>query len=64
MSSSLNLVQMQLSLSTAEDERNYFTGSSPVSPPEPDPEAILPPGIYRVIDGEIFRVSAGAPDLK
>ena len=50
----------QFSVSTAEDERNYFTGEFS-SLPRPNPNTILPPGIYRVIDGSIYRIVGVAP---
>ena len=50
----------QFSVSTAEDERNYFTGEFE-SLVQPNPTAILPPGFYRVIDGSIYRIVGVAP---
>ncbi len=48
----------QLSVSTAEEERNYFSEeSAPLA--QPDTNAILPPGLYRVIDGRLYRVVEG-----
>lgn len=59
----MKFVIEQLSLSTAEEESNYFTGQ-PVAIPQPDPNEILPPGLYRVIDGRLYRVIEGfAPRL-
>lgn len=58
------LTDFQFSLSTAEDERNYFSGSTPAPQPEVAPEDVLPPGTYRVIDGQLYRVAAGVPLLK
>jgi hypothetical protein len=52
----------QLSVSTAEEEENYFTEETVVSPQAPS-EAVLPPGTYRVIDGQLFRVLPGPPPL-
>ncbi len=54
----------QLSVSTAQEESNYFTGQ-PLATLEPDPSAILPPGLYRVIDGRLYRVIEGvAPAMR
>lgn len=49
----------QFSLSTAEDEQNYFTGQP--DPIQPDPSAVLIPGVYRVIDGRLYRIVGGLP---
>ena len=48
----------QFSVSTAEDEKNYFTGEQQ-GPERPNPNAILPPGTYRVIAGGLYRVLGG-----
>ncbi|MGB7593046.1 MAG: hypothetical protein WCD04_20990 [Terriglobia bacterium] len=54
----------QLSVSTAQEESNYFTGQPPAVL-EPNPNAILPPGLYRVIDGRLYRVvQAVAPSIQ
>lgn len=50
----------QIAISTAEDERNYFTGRPEISV-QPDPSTILPPGTYRVIDGNLYRISRDVP---
>ena len=50
----------QLAISTAEDERNYFTGEQEISL-QPNPNAILPPGTYRVIEGSLYRIMGGIP---
>lgn len=53
-------VEMQISLSTAEDARNYFCGDQgPVQPTNGD--CPLAPGTYRVIDGALFRLVPGLP---
>jgi hypothetical protein len=49
------LIVQQLSLSTAEDELNYFSGQ-PEAPHMPSPEAVLPPGNYRVMEGQLYRI--------
>ena len=50
----------QLSLTTAEDEHNYFTGQ-PEGSVQPTPNEILPPGNYRVIDGRLYRIVDSLP---
>lgn len=53
-------VRMQISLSTAEDARNYFCGDAqPTQPTYGGYE--LPSGTYRVIDGVLFRLAIGLP---
>lgn len=52
----MNFVSEQMSVSTAEEELNYFTGDQPVVVPQ-DPNAVLPAGVYRVIDGRLYRVA-------
>lgn len=59
--SDLVFIDEQFSLSTAEDEKNYFSGTPLQELPEVAPEKILPPGLYRVIDGEVFRIAPGSP---
>lgn len=53
-------IQMQISLSTAEDARNYFCGDA-----QPSQTTYggfeLPSGTYRVIDGVLFRLATGLP---
>ena len=46
-------------VTTAEDERNYFTGE-PVLLEGSGVHRTLHPGIYRVIDGQLCRVLPGA----
>lgn len=50
------MTEFQLFLSTAEDEANYFTGRAEGLPAPASPVA---PGLYRVIDGQLFRVVPG-----
>ena len=60
----MELVIKQFSLSTAEEEKNYFTGQ-PTATAQPNPKTILPPGLYRVIDGRLYRVVEGiAPTVR
>ncbi len=43
-------VSEQLSVSTAQEESDHFTGQ-PLAFLRPDPNAALPPGVYRVVEG-------------
>ena len=52
------LTVLQISLSTADDEANYFTGN-PTPSVVPNLGRLLPAGAYRVIDGQLCRVLAG-----
>lgn len=56
----IKLTIHQLSLSTAEEESNYFTGQVEVSV-KPEPDVILPPGTYRVVEGSLYRIVSPAP---
>jgi hypothetical protein len=59
-----SFISEQLSVSTAQEERNYFTGQPTVTL-KPEPNAILPPGLYRVIDDRLYRVIEGvAPRMR
>lgn len=55
------LVEFQISLSTAEEERTLFEGVEALQghPPEPIP---LPAGAYRIIDGHLYRIVPGLPE--
>jgi hypothetical protein len=55
----MRFTEIQLSLSTADEERAYFYG--PTSTPEPDVTAVLPAGVYRVVEGNLCRVLPGLP---
>ncbi len=57
-----SMVDFQLAVSTAEEEENYFFGQ-PIPTHESDPEAALPGGVYRVIDGQLYRVLPGAAPI-
>jgi len=52
------LVQFQLEMSTREEELNLFGGEARQSAiiSEIDSNSIMPPGTYRVINGEICRI--------
>jgi hypothetical protein len=52
------LIVLQISLSTADDEANYFTGD-PAPSVGPKPSRLLPAGTYRVLDGQLYRVLPG-----
>jgi hypothetical protein len=56
-------LSMQFSLSTGDDEINYFTGEQEVVAVEADPNAILPPGTYRVVDGQLYRIASSNPPV-
>jgi len=59
--SDMPIVDFHLSLSTAQLESAYFSGYDQVNTAlerEPDD---LPEGVYRVVDGELYRLVAGAP---
>ncbi|MDO8689518.1 MAG: hypothetical protein Q7R39_05830 [Dehalococcoidia bacterium] len=53
-------VYEQVSVTTAEDENNYFTGTPEVQG-RPHLNAILPPGTYRVVEGSLYRIVGGVP---
>jgi hypothetical protein len=56
------LVEFQISLSTAEEEANYF--SEEISPRDTGGDGqILCPGSYRVIDGQLYRIRTGVPPV-
>ena len=46
---------VQISLSTADDSANYFTGEVP-RVHEPDLSAAMPSGPYRVVDDQLFQL--------
>lgn len=51
----------QISQTTAEEERNYFYQTAPLDPVEDGSAHVMPPGEYRVIDGQIYRIVDGTP---
>ena len=53
------LFAQQLTQSTADDARDYFTGT--VRTQGRSFESALPPGNYRVVDGLLCRVVDGVP---
>jgi hypothetical protein len=52
------LTIQQFSLSTADDEKNYFTGQL-CNQAEVAPKVALPSGVYRVMDNNLYRVVGG-----
>ena len=46
---------VQISVSTAEESENYFTGHSQY-PPEAEPSSLLPGGTYRIVDDQLFQI--------
>lgn len=58
----MSYTQLQLSVSTAEEERAYFYEPQGVTfDAQPDLSATLPAGVYRVVEGSLCRVVAGVP---
>lgn len=57
----MDYLSEQLFFTTADDERNYFTGEQQAPPPKFNPNTILPPGNYRVVDGCLYRVVDWVP---
>ena len=53
-------IQYQLSVSTGDEESGLNSGVSPFTPTSPS-TPILDPGVYRVIDGQLFKLVPGAP---
>lgn len=51
---------IQLSTTSAQEERDQFSGD--VDQPTYLGEAPLPPGQYRVIAGELYRIGPGIPE--
>ena len=57
----MNYVYEQFYVSTADDELNYFTRLPGDDTLISSPRRPLPPGVYRVIAGQLYRISPGAP---
>lgn len=58
--SDVDLVTEELHFTTADIERMYF--STPISAPAPQQaEPHLPDGLYRIVNGQLYRIVAGAP---
>lgn len=58
----MEFVQLQIAVSTAEDEQSYFVGQHSPEPARPTASP-LAGGVYRVVDGELFHVVPGAPPV-
>ena len=49
---------VQIALSTAEDAANYFTGEESCQVPAvSDLSRVMPSGIYRIVDDQLFHLS-------
>jgi hypothetical protein len=57
----ITFTEFQLTWSTADEARRIFSGErgAPGTAPQPLPQ--LPPGNYRVIDGQLVRIVPGTP---
>lgn len=56
----MNLTIEQISVSTAEEEQYYFSGSE--QPEEPTQSgSVMPTGTYRVVDGSLYLVLPTSP---
>ena len=51
----------QFYVSTAEDERNYFTEIAGEERTPARESKALPAGTYRVLDGQLYRIVPGIP---
>ena len=51
----MNLTIEQISVSTAEEEQNYFSGSEQAEAPK-QVGSFMPTGTYRVVDGSLYLV--------
>lgn len=59
----MNLVSLNFSLTTAEEQKYYFSGEVQNNDMFEFKEALLSPGNYRIIDGRLCQVITGAsPD--
>jgi hypothetical protein len=58
-------VQFQIETSTGEEELNLFGGGAGqfAITSEIDSNSIMPPGIYRVMNGEIYRIIGGSAPI-
>jgi hypothetical protein len=59
----MELVQFQIEVSTAEEERSLFSEEQPAISQDIHSNSIMQPGIYRVVNGEIYRIVGGAAPL-
>ena len=46
---------VQISLSTAEDSANYFTGHVQATH-QPVLPSVMPAGLYRIVDDQLFQI--------
>lgn len=51
---------IQISLSTADEESYYFTGEQTNSS-SLEFEKVFPSGVYRVLDGKLYMIVEGVP---
>ena len=56
------LLRLQAALSTADEEKNYFTGQTSRGHAAPSPPSHAA-GVYRVVDGELYLIVPGAPPI-
>ena len=56
----MNLTMEQLSVSTAEEEQNYFSGYEQTEAPK-RVGSFMPTGTYRVVDGSLYLVLPSSP---
>ena len=55
----MQLTEIQLTLSSAEDEASRFMGTASADLPKPPSYGSLPEGNYRVVNGVLFRIDEG-----
>ena len=58
---SMDLIEFQMALSTGEQEEVLFNKLEPSEDAHETEEGWLPPGVYRVVDGELYRLVPGSP---
>jgi len=51
---------IQIALSTADEESYYFTGEQVISS-SLEFEKVFPSGVYRVLDGKLYMIVEGIP---
>jgi hypothetical protein len=60
----VELVQFQIEVSTGEEERNLFSTEQPVLASQIDSSSVMPPGLYRVVNGEVYRIVGGPAPVR
>lgn len=55
------LIEFQMALSTGEQEAGLFTEIEGGEQIKEEEEGWLSPGIYRVVDGQLYRLVPGIP---